>query len=163
MGSAEGALKTAAARTGHSVTEYLDRMNAGLRWCYQDQAWEPADDFGKDSSRIDGLGRSCRRSVNARARAAYDPKPRPASGRRFVEPRDDDRKQARRRVNYLVGAGLLPHPNALPCTDCGRTWLDGAPRHEYDHYLGYAQDHHEDVEAVCSRCHHAREGGRHDG
>lgn len=160
MGSAEGALKVAAKRTGSTVSEYLDRLNHGFRWCFRDQAWEPACEFGKDGSRSDGLARSCRRSVNAANRRAYVPKPRPKRGRSYVDARDGDVKQARRRVNYLVGAGLLPRPNDLPCTDCGHEWKPGQRRHEYDHHLGYAAENHEKVEPVCTTCHHAREEAR---
>lgn len=52
---------------------------------------------------------------------------------------------------------LRPPPNDLPCTDCGATWEPGAPRHEYDHHLGYAPQHHSDVEAVCTKCHARRD------
>ena len=55
----------AAARAGVTLTEYRDRVNAGLLWCYRDQAWEPAEQFGRDRSRIGGRAGSCRRSVNA--------------------------------------------------------------------------------------------------
>lgn len=146
---------TAAARTGLTVSEYLDRINAGLLWCWRDQDWEPAENFGVDRSRVSGRATSCRRSKNAAARAAHiwqDPKPR---GKRFVEARDGDKAQARRRVNYLVESGLIPRPGDLPCTDCGH--VGTGPRHEYDHHLGYAPEHHEDVEPVCAPCHHLRE------
>jgi hypothetical protein len=63
-------------------------------------------------------------------------------------------------VNYLIEARLLPPPNDRPCADCGHLWVEGGPRHEYDHHLGYTAEHHEDVEAVCSGCHHAREATR---
>lgn len=82
----------------------------------------------------------------------YGPLPLPA--------RDGDRLQARHRVNVLVRTGHLPRPNALPCADCGHIWADGERRHEYDHHRGYAAQHHLDVEAVCSTCHHRREEQR---
>lgn len=157
MGSPEGALRTAAARVGLGVNEYIDRLNKGLRYCYRCQDWHKADEFGKDAGRPDGLARSCRRSKNAAARRAYVGTPRPVAGRRFVQPRDGDEQQARRRVNHLVDVGLLPRPNLLPCTDCGHEWSPGERRHEYDHHLGYAPEHHEDVEPVCTTCHHSRE------
>ena len=50
--------------------------------------------------------------------------------------------------------GLLPDPNAVPCTDCEH--LGPERRHEYDHHLGYAPEHHEDVEPVCAPCHNDR-------
>ena len=52
----------------------------------------------------------------------------------------------------------MPDPGGVPCTDCGH--LGDDLRHEYDHYLGYAAEHHEDVQAVCSQCHHDRSDRR---
>ena len=157
-GTSEGALRRRARQVGLSVSEYIDMLNKGMAWCYRDQAWEPASEFGRDASRSDGRDRSCRRSKNAAARRAYQPSARPPAGRRFVNPRSGDQKQARRRVNHLVNVGVLPNPNDVPCADCGHSGT--GRRHEYDHHLGYEAEHHESVEAVCSRCHHAREAGR---
>ena len=153
----EGVLKAAAARTGLGVDEYLDRLNKGLLHCWRCRAWHDAGEFGKDSTRSRGRAASCRRSTNAATRARYQPRPRPEPGRRYVAPRDGDQLQARRRVNYIVDAGLLPDPDDVPCTDCGHEHGTDERRHEYDHHLGYAAEHHEDVEAVCTKCHHARE------
>lgn len=75
-------------------------------------------------------------------------------------PRDGDFKQARQRVNVEVRRGFRPHPNSLPCTDCGHVWRDGERRHEYDHHLGYAPEHHLDVQSVCTLCHATREAER---
>ena len=72
-------------------------------------------------------------------------------------PRDGDKVQARQRVNVEVRTGRRPHPNALPCTDCGHVWAPGERRHEYDHHLGYASEHHYDVQSVCTGCHSARD------
>jgi hypothetical protein len=71
--------------------------------------------------------------------------------------RDGDKYQARRAVRLDVESGRRPHANDLPCTDCGHIWRPGQRRHEYDHHLGYGADHHFDVQAVCSLCHHARD------
>lgn len=49
---------------------------------------------------------------------------------------------------------VLPDPNDVACVDCGH--LGPERRHEYDHYLGYAPEHHDDVEATCSLCHNER-------
>ncbi|MBP7548709.1 MAG: hypothetical protein KA761_00365 [Gemmatimonadaceae bacterium] len=78
------------------------------------------------------------------------------SGPPPAAPRDGDREQARQRVNVLVRTGRAPHPNTLPCADCGHVWVVGERRHEYDHHLGYAAAHHYDVEAVCTSCHRRR-------
>ena len=75
-------------------------------------------------------------------------------------PRDNDRKQARQRVNVEVRTGRRPHPNTLPCTDCGHVWTEGERRHEYDHHLGYAAQHHLDVQSVCTACHAKRDSAK---
>lgn len=121
---------------------------------------KPLAEFARDRSRTDGLTYHCSPCRNTRARSLYTPKGRPAPGRRFTPGRDGDQLQARRRVNHLVDVGLLPHPNSVHCTDCGHVWTEGERRHEYDHHLGYAAEHHEHVEPVCTTCHHAREDER---
>ena len=75
-------------------------------------------------------------------------------------PRDGDRIQARQRVNVEVRTGHRPHPNTLPCADCGHVWAEGDHGHQYDHYMGYAAEHHLDVEPVCTKCHAARDSKR---
>lgn len=140
-------------------------MSTDIEWtdetkfCGGCQEAKPLTDFARDRSRRDGRTYRCRLCRNARSRATYVPKLREV-GRQFVAARDGDVKQARRRVNYLVEAGLLPAPNSLPCVDCGHVWTEGERRHEYDHHLGYAAEHHENVEVVCTGCHHVREQER---
>lgn len=156
----EGAMKVAAGKTGLTVEDYQHRIENGYKWCVICKLWQPQSDFGKDSSRWDGLASGCRVSRNRKSKENYKPKPRPAKGRFFTPPRNGDAKQARRRINYFITAGLIPAPNSLPCTDCGHIWSQGGKRHEYDHYLGYAAENHERVEPVCTRCHHQREARR---
>ncbi len=163
MGSAAGALKTAAARVGLTLAEYEARIANGEKWCTGCKAWLPRGSFVADLSRGDGLKARCR-DCDTRAAIAVIVKPLRLSpiwrGRRYVDARDGDQKQARRRVNHLVDMGLLPRPNTLACMDCGHVWARGQRRHEYDHHLGYAPEHHEDVEPVCTTCHHVREENR---
>jgi hypothetical protein len=121
---------------------------------------KPHSAFASDRTRPDGLTYQCSDCRNSNARANYTRKPRPHAGRRFVPARPGDQRQARRRVNHLVDIGAIPKPNDLPCTDCGHVWEAGERRHEYDHHLGYAPEHHEHVEAVCTTCHHRRENER---
>jgi hypothetical protein len=83
-----------------------------------------------------------------------------ARRRPFMAPRDPNKLLARSRVNVEVRFGRRPHPNKLPCTDCGHIWSKGERRHEYDHHKGYAAEHHFDVEPVCTICHAARDGVR---
>lgn len=112
-----------------------------------------------DRSRASGVSFVCRPCKNAAARAAYTPRPQQRRG--WIEPtRDGDKKQARRRINYLVDQGRIPHPNDLPCMDCADEVFIGNYRHEYDHALGYDGENQLYVEAVCSKCHHNREGAR---
>lgn len=156
----EGALKIAAKRAGVSRSEYGERIARGEKWCTLCRKWHAREMFSTDASRADGLATSCTRARNEWARTRYRRKPRPAPGRSFVPARNGDRRQARRRINFFVETGLLPQPNALPCTDCGHTWKPGERRHEYDHHLGYAAEHHEHVACVCTRCHRKRDNGR---
>ena len=148
---------TAAARLGVTLDEYDQRRANGQKWCGGCRAWQKLDQFATDRSRGDGLSPWCRESKNARSRESHVPAIRAETGQRRVDARPDDRLQARRRVNYLVDIGRLPRPNTLPCVDCGHVWAEGERRHEYDHHLGYSTEHHEDVEPVCTSCHHTRE------
>jgi len=66
------------------------------------------------------------------------------------------KRMAQETTARRVRAGLIPPPCALPCTDCFTEWEPGTPRHHYDHYLGYEDEHWADVEAVCPRCHNRR-------
>lgn len=76
-------------------------------------------------------------------------------------PRDGDKKQARQRVNVEVAHGRRPHPNSLPCADCGHIWKPrAARRHEYHHHRGYGAAHHLDVIPLCTRCHSVHDGKR---
>jgi hypothetical protein len=138
----------------------------GIEWtdatkrCSTCREAKAVTEFARDNSRTDGLTYRCRPCRNASARSGYTPKPRPAVGRRYVPARDGDQQQARRRIDHLINVGLLPDPNDVPCVDCEHLWSEGERRHEYDHHRGYAAGHHEDVEAVCTTCHHARENER---
>lgn len=54
----------------------------------------------------------------------------------------------------------MPSAHTMPCVDCGGTPEQTGLRHEYDHFAGYDGNSQLLVEAVCSRCHHARESAR---
>jgi len=75
-------------------------------------------------------------------------------------PRDGDKKQARQRINVEVRTGRRPHPNTVPCADCGHVWSAGERRHEYDHYRGYAAENHDKVQSVCTLCHVKRDSAK---
>lgn len=130
------------------------------KWCIGCKTHHSVTDFGFDRSRYDGLASKCRAFKRHDERQRYKNKHRPAKGRRFVAVRDGDEKQARRRVNYFVEAGIIPHPNKLPCADCGHVFEQGGKRHEYDHHLGYEKDFHEQVQSVCATCHKKRTNGK---
>jgi hypothetical protein len=121
---------------------------------------KPLEAFASDRTHANGRTSVCRKCRNARARAKYQPKPRKRHG--WLKPtRDGDKKQARRRVNYLVEQRRIPHPNDLPCIDCGDEQGFDSARHEYDHAKGYDGENQLYVEPVCTVCHHSREEARH--
>lgn len=165
MGSRIGVLLAHARRAGMTLEEYQARRALGEKWCTRCKAWHPESEFGRDASRADGLAASClpsRKTGNPKGFQGRVPI-NPRTGRPGPAPapaRDGDREQARQRVNVEVRTGRRPHPNTLPCTDCGHVWSEGERRHEYDHHLGYAPEHHLDVEVVCTTCHAARESRR---
>ena len=129
----------------------------GEKRCAKCRESKPHTSFGTDRSRADGLTYWCLDCRNARGRAKYERKGHP--GRRgWIAPfRDGDKRQARRRVNYLVEQGLLPRPDDLPCADCMDMSLTPGGRHEYDHARGYDGANQIYVEPVCQRCHRNRE------
>lgn len=129
------------------------------RCCSCCRQWLPREAFFTDRSRPDGLSYVCRRCKNTVARQHYKPKGRKPHG--WLKPtRDGDKKQARRRINYLVEQGKISHPDDLPCFDCGDEVFTQRYRHEYDHARGYEGVNQLYVEPVCSKCHHNREDGR---
>lgn len=154
----QGAMKLAARKSGVSLFEYIYKRFTGQKWCMRCRDWHHVLSFGKDSTRYDGFDASCRESRNERARELHVPVPedlrKPMGPPRHAR-RDGDKIQARHFVNLSVRTGKIPRPSDIPCFDCGHIGTDR--RHEYDHYLGYAAEHHEDVQSVCSRCHCERE------
>lgn len=157
-GNRNGAIKVAAGRVGLSEEAYRDRLAAGDKWCTRCRTWHPRASFDTDRSRGDGVKASCRSSLLGPRQFIL----RIVTARRGwqANARENDKRQCRRRINYLVESGRLPAPNSLPCADCGHVWSRDSKRHEYDHYLGYASANQLDVQAVCSRCHHRRERAR---
>jgi hypothetical protein len=160
VGSALGAEKIAAVRVGVSHEEYRRQIAAGRRWCTACKEWHAVGDFGRDPNRKSGIDTKC---ITSR-RVAVRKKPGFAKGAYrhgwLKASRPGDKRQARRRINYLVEQGRIPPPNALPCCDCSHEWRNGERRHEYDHHLGYAVEHHLDVQPVCTSCHKRREASR---
>lgn len=136
-----------------------DQRDGGIRWkhCTACKVTHPVTEFGRDASRGDGLAACCLASRRVKVRTTRTRFKRHGW---LVEARDGDKKQARRRVNYLVEQGRLQPPNDVPCVDCGHVWAPGEKRHEYDHHLGYSAEHQVDVESVCTTCHHNREARR---
>lgn len=155
-GRGVGRIKQFCKSVGISIEEYFSKRNSGLKWCSGCKEWHKISAFKVDKSRYDGLTSICIQFKSESGKRNYTPKPRPSKGRRFTEARKNDKKQARRRVNYLVEQDLIPHPNKLPCADCGHIYRIGSRRHEYDHFLGYESQNHEKVQSVCSVCHKKR-------
>ena len=162
-GRQRGVIKTAAKRLGVELEEYIALRNSGKKHCQICREWLSSNQFAKDSTRSDGLSSKCMECGNRKARDNYTPVPedqRKPMGPAPKVGKDGDKMRARRRVNVMVRTGRLPHPNEVPCTDCGHEFAEGERRHEYDHHLGYAAEHHECVEAVCTTGHGTREKAR---
>lgn len=153
--TSQGRIKQFCSQNGLTKGDYDKNVSLGRKWCTGCKLWHALSFFNIDNSRYDGLTASCRDYNNASGRAKYKSVPR-KKGRRFVPIRDGDKKQSRRRINFLVESGLIPHPNTLACTDCNHTWRKGDRRHEYDHHKGYSGENQEIVEPVCSKCHKKR-------
>lgn len=139
----------------------------GIQWtdetCSRCRQTKPAGEFPRDRSRARGFGYECKACRNRRQREGYVPKGRPPRRGWLVPTRDGDKKQARRRVNYLVEQGRIPRPDDLPCIDCADMLLSDGGRHEYDHAKGYDGPNQLYVEPVCQRCHRNREEARRNG
>lgn len=132
-----------------------------LKWCTKCKAKHHFTEFGKDKSRGDGLAAACIKSRSTGNPRGWHGKPNinPVTGRPGPapqNPRSGDKIQARQRINVEVSSGRRSHPNKLPCVDCGHVWKEGERRHEYDHFEGYGEDKHYEVEAVCTTCHKKR-------
>ena len=144
MGSKLGSLKTAAKRAGLTLLDYQQRRARGLKRCTACKRWKATSKYASDSTRSDKLNARCKTCFNAwnkgRPRGRADPA----------------KQRARKRVWARVSRGTMPHPNTLPCTDCGRYRRPGGPRFEYDHPHGYVGDNAVRVEAVCKVCHGKR-------
>jgi hypothetical protein len=153
-----GVVKILAKKAGLTVLAYESLRSKGEKWCMRCRRWHPEREFGKDRTRYDGLNSSCSESRSKRQSELHQrvpPELRKPHGPARLPSRDGDKKQARHFVNLSVQSGALPRPSTLPCFDCGHAGPDR--RHEYDHYLGYSAEHHENVQSVCARCHARRE------
>ncbi len=146
---------TAAKRIGVTASEYISQRASGQKWCIRCREWHALSEFGRDVTRGDGFSAKCLSSIRVKVKVkrVYPTGPRG----HYAPDRDGDKAQARHRTNHAVKNGQLPRPNDLPCTDCGLIWSPGMKRHEYDHYLGYAAEHHLHVQAVCAKCHRRRD------
>lgn len=143
-----GAWFNAARTLGIGLDEYAARRRDGERWCTFHRTWHPKQDMagGKKPS-------MCAEGLRLYHRQRYKPTGR-SIGRPPAPTREGDRRQARRRVNYMVERGDIPKASERRCVDCGHQ------AEEYDHHNGYDADHHLEVEPVCKPCHVERERQR---
>lgn len=142
-GTAEGTLKTAAARVGLCVSEYIAHVEAGQKWCTACKAWHPVTDFPADRTRGDGRRARCLKADRGKSSVV-----------------DPQKQRARNAVKHEIVMGRLRPAKEFSCTDCGHEWSAGERRHEYDHHLGYDDAHLLDVQPVCTTCHAKREMAR---
>jgi hypothetical protein len=152
-----GAILSFCSRHNISVDDFNKKTSDGLKWCTKCKCWHNKNNFGKDSSRKDGLASSCVAGRRVLYSETYIKTGKTSTmGRRFKEVRCFDKSQSRHRVNHLVEIGLLPNPNHLPCSDCGHSVLSDGKKHEYHHYNGYDANNQETVIALCIKCHRTR-------
>ena len=59
MGSALGVAKTAAAKIGCTVDEWISRRASGERWCTTCRTWWLRENMHPDHGRPDGIGVRC--------------------------------------------------------------------------------------------------------
>ena len=140
MGSAAGALKTAAKKAGVTVEEYEDAVECGMKRCSRCSAWRDTICFGADESRWDRLSPVCcycRQVVSRKTR-------------KLTAPSQKVQCQATEAIRQSIKRGRLALPGTLPCFDCGEKAA------EYHHYLGYDSTHWLDVQALCRSCHQRR-------
>ncbi len=161
MGSALGIEKAAAARIGCTHAFWRAQRASGFRWCTRCKEWHPTLTFGEDRTRSDGLAAHCLASRHTGNPIGWHGSPpiNPETGRPGpapFPPREGDSNQARARVNVEVRTDRRPHPNQLPCSDCGHVWSKGERRHEWFHTHGYAVAHRLMVKAICTKCRGAR-------
>lgn len=111
-------------------------------------------------NRVELGRRLCKACKNSAIRARYVKRGHPGRRGWQAATRDGDKKQARRRVNYLVEQNQIPAASDLPCFDCADMLPTDGGRHEYDHAKGYDGENQLYVEPVCQRCHRNREEAR---
>jgi len=148
MGSKAGSIKIAAKRIGVSLFEYNKRLRDGTKWCWRCRMWHDVSVFPSDESRSSGLAASCLSSRNSFQRT------------RTPKQRDAVKERARSLVRLRIKQGKLPHPNSIPCADCGHTGNDR--EHQHDHHKGYMGRNKLNVQVVCTKCHRKREVSRED-
>lgn len=149
-----GAFKTAAAKCGLTLDQYLRRIERGEKRCTDCEQWKSRDEFAVDRSRWDGLATKCAPCASERGKAGHECVPLEdlsVSGPPRLPISDGDKVRARQLVNMEVKRGRRPNPNSLFCALCGH--LGDDRRHEYHHHMGYAAEHVFDVIALCSLCH----------
>jgi hypothetical protein len=149
-----GAFKTAAAKVGLTIDQYIDRYDSGQKRCTKCKAWKSHADFHVDLSRWDKLCSLCiacqtRLGIDRYVPVADDERRPAGPPRKPIVP--DNKKQARHFINLDVARGLRPNPNELFCVFCGHKGSDR--RHEYHHHLGYSAEHFFDVLPCCTICH----------
>lgn len=102
----------------------------------------PADSFGTDAARVDGLNPVCKqcrsKTINKRNQLERTQKHR----NRFP-----DRMKARDAISKAVRRNLIPKAQEMPCVLCQK------PAHHYHHHLGYHFAYRYHVVPVCISCH----------
>lgn len=137
-----GGIRTAAARIGISVADYLSRVAEGQKYCWRCRGWRDGSQFARDSSRWDGRASACF-SCRRKPKQLRLIRPTPAESARLhyatdaaFRRRRNQRTAARRRgveVVPLEGCEALLEKFNNACAYCG------GPAETWDHIVPVSQ------------------------
>lgn len=140
MGSRLGVQRGAARRAGVTFTEYLRLRKQNLKYCWKCEDWHTLAEFGKDSSRADGLSSTCLETRRVKSKALfYGGPPTAAHAWRAADA-----------VRAAIIRGDLPPVRERLCVDCC------ARARHYHHENGYEKEALLDVVPLCFSCHRKR-------
>lgn len=143
------------------LEECRRRVMAGERWCRFHGRWEPLSSFNRtEANSPDGFQYVCRAGQRERARRRRAGRDRLRAegalarlpGRRKKPARDGDKRQAANRISALIDAGVLAPASTRKCSRCGHVHGTDGRRHFWVHTRGFAAEHHDFVEVLCSLC-----------
>jgi hypothetical protein len=136
---------------GITADVYRSERAKGNLWCCAHKRFEPICCFSKHKNRSTGRQSRCKEAAQEADVKRYEIRLQELGKTRKTR-EDGNKRQAQARISYLLRIGKLKHANAYSCNKCGHKY-QGDVKHEWHHHKGYAVQYHEDVIALCKRCH----------